>query len=113
MVYNQRTYQKLILQFLTLNSIINNTDRKDALYGLCGYYIIDVKTMDDKIFFLNALRFNNNYQLFEIILKDLSQFKNFFRQKDLVDNILSMLSSVIFNKLSKTEEEKFKHLLRF
>ena len=95
----------------TLANIFKYTKQNNALYILCGYYILNVHTKDELSFFITYTKDSNSYQLFKLILKDVSQEKDFYRRKDTVDNMLSMLSSIIYNKITKKEEENIISLI--
>jgi hypothetical protein len=88
----------------TLSRISCHTERRDALYALCGYYMLETKTLKDKERFFSDLRRECHYELFIIILQDLSQYKNFYRQKNFVDDIAYVLPSIV-DKMSEDEKD--------
>jgi len=93
------TIQKAISSLANISFF---TKRKDALYSLVGYYTLATKDLNDKEFFFLSLRRMCNYELFSIILQDISQYKNFYRKKYFVDEIALTLSSI----LCKIDEDK-------
>ncbi len=47
----------------TLATITQLTERKDALYALCGYYILEIESTDDIELFFDAIRNLDSIQL--------------------------------------------------
>jgi len=48
--------KKISSALTTLATITHLTKRKDALYALCGYYLLEIKNMDEIEFFFDATR---------------------------------------------------------
>ena len=71
----------------TLAAMAYITKRKDALYLLVGYYILEIKDLNDKESFFISLGYMCNYELMCIVLQDISQYKDFYRKKLFVDSI--------------------------
>ena len=86
----------------TLSGVSCRTKRRDALYALCGYYTLEAKTLEDKMYFVNALRNECHYELYTIILQDLSQYKDLFRQKLFTSHLASLAYSLVF-RISEEE----------
>ncbi len=101
------TIQKTIS---TLASISFFTKRKDVLYSLVGYYVLETKDLNDKELFFMSLSRMCNYKLFSMILQDVSQYKNFYRKKYFVDEITSTLSSIA-NKINEDEKNKLELII--
>ncbi len=87
----------------TLATITKLTKRKDALYALCGFYLLEIKCIDDIEFFLDATRNSYSIEIFKLILKDISKDKNIFRRKLFIDDIIRNLAAIIMN--ANTEEK--------
>ena len=95
----------------TLASITKNTNRRDALYALCGYYALEAKSIDEIEFFFRATRSSYSFELYKLILVDLSRNKNVYRQRTLIDDFLYTFSGVIIN-CSETEIDEVKAIIQ-
>lgn len=73
---------------VTLSAMMSIGKRKDALYLLCGYYSVVLKELKEKSIFIGYIRDWQNYEFLKFVLTDLAQYKDFYRQKDII-NILS------------------------
>jgi len=87
----------------TLATISKLTKRKDALYALCGYYILETVSTDDIELFLDAIRNSDSIELLMLILKDLAKDKNIFRRRILIDDFIERLSA---STISADEKDK-------
>ncbi len=77
----------------TLSAIAFVANRKDALYLLCGYYSVELKNLNDKGIFLEYIGFSRtNYYFLEFLLTDLSNYKNLYRNKKIIDFLLYSFS---------------------
>ena len=95
----------------TLSSIVSITKRKDALYALLGYYLLEINSTEEIENFFDLTKNSNSIDLCMIILKDISKHKNIFRKKLFIDNFLRNLSGVII--CAKDEEiDKIKDLIQ-
>ena len=89
----------------TLTTIINLTKRRDALYALCGYYLLEVEDIDGIEFFFDAIRNLNSIELLKLILKDISEDKNIYRRKLFIDNFLEKLAIALIKANAKDKNE--------
>ena len=87
----------------TLATITKLTKRKDALYALCGYYILEIVSIDDIELFFDAIRNLDSIELLKLILKDLAKDKNIFRRRLFIDDFLRRLSA---STISADENDK-------
>ena len=87
----------------TLATITQLTKRRDALYALCGYYILEIESIDGIELFFDAIRSLDSIQLLKLILKDIAKEKYMFRRKLFIDTFLRKLSASI---LSGDEKDK-------
>jgi hypothetical protein len=94
----------------TLSAMVSIANRKDALYLLCGYYTTQLKELSDKSIFINYITNWNNYEFLEFVITDMSQYKNFYRQRDIVDNICKAL--YYRNKFSTEQENILKSIIK-
>jgi hypothetical protein len=81
----------------TLATITQLTKRKDALYALCGYYLLEIKNMDEIELFLDATRNVYSIELSKLILKDISKERNIFRRRVFIDDFLRKISTSVIN----------------
>ena len=89
----------------TLVTITQLTERRDALYVLCGYYILEIKNIDDIELFFDAIRNLDSIELLKLILKDIAKDKNVFRRRLFIDTFLRKLSASIISADEKDENE--------
>ncbi len=85
--------KKISSALTTLATITQLTKRKDALYALCGYYLLEIENMDGIEFFLDATRNLYSIELSKLILKDISKEQNIFRRRIFIDDFLRKLST--------------------
>ena len=90
----------------TLAGVSYYTKRKDALYPLIGYYIIETNNLTDKESFFQMIHSNCNYQLYKIILKDVAQYSNFFRKSHFVHLLVTSMPSYKMSEKEKNEIEE-------
>ncbi len=95
----------------TLASITKNTNRRDALYALYGYYAIEAKSMDEIEFFFRATMYSYSFELYKLILIDLSKNKNVYRQKKFIHDFLYTFSAIIIN-CNETEINEVKAIIQ-
>jgi hypothetical protein len=76
----------------TLSLIAKITDRKDVLYVLVGYYMTEVRTIDEMVNFFHGTRAASTIDLYMMILKDLVKIKDISRQRLFVNDFLSDLA---------------------
>ena len=89
----------------TLVTITQLSERRDALYVLCGYYILEIKKIIDDIeLFFDAIRNIDSIELLKLILKDIAKDKNVFRRRLFIDTFLRKLSASI---ISADEKDKY------
>ena len=93
----------------TLSAMVSIANRKDALYLLCGYYTTQLKELSDKSIFINYITNWNNYEFLEFILSDMSKYKNFYRQKDIINNLCNAL--YYRDKFSEEQENILKSII--
>ncbi len=89
----------------TLATITQLTERKDALYALCGYYILEIESIDDVELFFDAIRNLDSIQLLKLILKDIAKEKYMFRRRLFIDTFLRKLSASIITAVEKDKSE--------
>lgn len=89
----------------TLATITNLTKRRDALYALCGYYLLEIENIDEIEFFFDAIRNLDSIELLKLILKDISQEKNIFRRRLFIDDFFRKLSIAITKANAKDKNE--------
>ena len=74
----------------TLSSIVSITKRKDALYALLGYYLLEINSTEEIEKFFDLTKNTNSIDLYRLILQDISKHKNIFRKK-----LFSAINSII------------------
>lgn len=89
----------------TLATITNLTKRRDALYALCGYYLLEIENIDEIEFFFDAIRNSDSIEFLKLILKDISQEKNIFRRRLFIDDFFRKLSMAITKANAKDKNE--------
>ena len=89
----------------TLATITQLTKRKDALYALCGYYLLEIEHIDDIKLFFDAIRNLDSIELLKLILKDISEDGNIFRRKVFIDDLLRKLSTSVIKADEKNRNE--------
>ena len=89
----------------TLVTITHLTKRRDALYALCGYYILEIECIDDIELFFDAIRNLDSVQLLKVILKDIAKEKNIFRRRLFMDTFLRKLSASMITADEKNKNE--------
>lgn|GEM_PF-1405730 len=94
----------------TLSSAYYYIQREDALEALTQYYQQQMHNLDDIEFFFDAVGNQCNYALYKMILKDLSQNKNFYRKKHLVNKVLNQLS-FIHDELSDDDKDELVNII--
>ncbi len=95
----------------TLSSIVSITKRKDALYALLGYYLLEINSTEEIEKFFDLTKNTNSIDLYRLILQDISKHKNIFRKKLFIDDFLRNLSGVTMH--AKDEElNKIKEIIQ-
>lgn len=89
----------------TLVTITQLTKRRDALYALCGYYILEIESIHDIELFFDTIRNLDSIQLLKLILKDIAKEKNMFRRRLFMDTYLRKLSASIITADEKDKNE--------
>ncbi len=89
----------------TLVTITQLTKRRDALYALCGYYILEIKSIDDIELFFDAIRNSDSIELLKLILRDIAKDKNVFRRSLFIDTFLRELSASLISADEKDKNE--------
>jgi hypothetical protein len=74
--------------------------RKDSLYALVGYYVMEVKTLEQIEFFFKETKSIRSPDLAYLILKDLTQFKEASKHRLLINDFLNHLSDIQVLKTS-------------
>lgn len=97
--------KKINSAITTLATITQLTKRKDALYALCGYYILEIETIDDIELFFDAIRNLNSIQLLKLVLKDIAKEKNMFRRRLFINTFQRKLSASIITAGDKDKNE--------
>jgi hypothetical protein len=97
--------EKINSALTTLATITQQTKRKDALYALCGYYILEIETIDDIELFFDAIRNLNSIQLLKLVLKDIAKDKNMFRRRLFINTFQRKLSASIITAGDKDKNE--------
>lgn len=96
---------KISSALTTLATITQLTKRKDTLYALCGYYLLEIENMDEIEFFFDATRNSNSIELSKLILKDISEDRNIFRRRVFIDDFLRKLSTSVIKADEKDRNE--------
>ena len=102
--------KKIRSALTTLATITQLTKRKDALYALCGYYLLEIENMDEIEFFLDATRNLYSIELSKLILKDISKDRNIFRRRIFIDDFLRNLSTSVI-KADERDRNEIKLLI--
>ena len=102
---------KILSALNTLASITKCTNRRDALYALYGYYALEMKSIDEIEFFFQATRFSFSFELYKLILIDLSKNKNAYRQRRFIDDFIYSFSAVTIN-CDETEISEVKAIIQ-
>ena len=97
--------KKINSALTTLATITKLTKRRDALYALCGYYLLEIENIDEIEFFFDAIRGLDSIELLKLILKDISEDKNIFRRRLFIDDFLRKLSIAIIKANAKDKNE--------
>jgi len=100
-----RNKKKARSAITSLAAIIKLGGRKDALYALCGYYILEVEHIDDIELFFDAVRNIDSLELLKLILKDITKYKNIFRRRLFIEDFLRRLSSSMLKSDAKFKNE--------
>ena len=88
-----------------LATITKLTKRRDALYALCGYYLLEIENIDDIELFFDAIRNLDSIELLKLILKDISEDRNIFRRRVFIDDFLRKLSTSVIKADEKDRNE--------
>ena len=76
------------------------------LFGaICGYYILEIKSIDDIELFFDAIRNLESIELLKLILKDIAKDKNVFRRRLFVEPFLRKLSASMISAAEKDKNE--------
>lgn len=100
-----KSIEKRYSALTTLVTITQLTKRRDALYALCGYYILEIKNIDDIELFLDAIRNLDSIELLKLISKDITKDTNVFRRRLLIDTFRRKLSASIISAGGKDKNE--------
>jgi len=94
----------------TLAAITRLGCRKDSLYALAGYYVLEVHSLEEIEFFFNAIQPFAPADLGYMMLRDLSQKKEACRHKTLMDDLSKDIGR-ISRDASPGTREKFIELV--
>lgn len=88
----------------TLAAITKIGRRKDSLYALAGYYVLEVHTIEEIEFFFNAIRPLVSTELGYLILKDLTRKKEASRHRTLMGDFFNYVGQISRDAASGTRE---------
>ena len=97
--------KKINSALTTLATITQLTKRRDALYALCGYYLLEIENIDEIEFFFDAIRNLDSIELLKLTLKDISEDRNIFRHRVFIDDFLRKLSTSVIKADEKDRNE--------
>jgi len=97
--------KKINSALTTLATITKLTKRRDALYALCEYYLLEIENIDEIEFFFDAIRGLDSIELLKLILKDISEDRNIFRRRVFIDDFLRKLSTSVIKADEKDKNE--------
>ena len=97
--------KKINSALTTLATITKLTKRRDTLYALCGYYLLEIENIDEIEFFFDAIRGLDSIELLKLILKDISEDRNIFRRRVFIDDFLHKLSTSVIKADEKDRNE--------
>ena len=97
--------KKINSALTTLATITQLTKRRDALYALCGYYLLEIENIDEIEFFFDAIRNLDSIELLKLTLKDISEDRNIFRRRVFIDDFLRKLSTSVIKADEKDRNE--------
>ena len=70
--------------------------RKEIIYVLCGYYVVKIKGFAQIERFFDQLNFCYHIELFKLMLKDLAEIKDLYRNRCFIDSFISALHSAVY-----------------
>ncbi len=95
----------------TLATIANLTDRRDILYALAGYYSLEIKNIPDIKSFFKRVRESYSFDIYKLILKDISKDKNIYRQKLFIDDFINSFA-VTLDNITEVEISEVKTIIK-
>ncbi len=82
--------------------------RRDCLIALAGYYMLEVRSIDDSEFFIIATQLAHSPELAHIVLNDLTRNREVSRHRLFINDLINILDTVI----RKSTPEQAESLMR-
>ena len=93
---------------LTVAYAAQVSGRRDCLIALAGYYVLEVRSIDDSEFFITATQIAHSPELAHIVLNDLTRNREVSRHRLFINDLINILDTVI----RKSTPEQAESLMR-
>ncbi len=94
----------------TLASAAEFSNRKDCIMVLAGYYVLEVRSIDDLESFISATRLADSGELAHIVMKDIVRNRDISRRRLLIDDIVKIVRT-ISRKFGDEQIEALKQMI--
>ena len=85
-------------------------DRRDCLIALAGYYVLEVRSIDDLEFFIKATQLAHSPELAHIVLNDLIRNREVSRRRLFINDLVNLVGT-IFRKSTPEQAESLTQLI--
>ncbi len=122
-IYKKINIQSLLIDLQSKNSdlidsalsslatIANITNRRDILYALGGYYSLEIKNILGIKSFFQRVKESYSFDIYKLILKDISKDKNIYRQKLFIDDFINSFA-VTLDNITEVEISEVKTIIK-
>ena len=95
---------------LTIAYAAQLTGRRDCLIAIAGYYVLEVRSIDDSEFFINTTKLAHSPELARIVMNDLTRKREISRHRVFINELINILSTIIL-KSSPEQTESLMQLI--
>ena len=93
---------------LTIAYAAQVSDRRDCLIALAGYYVLEVRSIDDSEFFIKTTKLAHSPELAHVVLNDLVRHREVSRRRLFINDLVNLIETIIM----KSTPEQAESLMR-
>jgi hypothetical protein len=100
--------EKIRTALLTIAYAAQVSERRDCLIALAGYYVLEVRSIDDSELFIETTKLAHSPELALIVLKDLTLNREVSRHRIFINDLINIIRTII----RKSTPEQAESLMR-
>jgi len=87
--------EKVRTALLTIACAAQVSGRRDCLIALAGYYVLEVRSIDDSEFFIATTKLAHSPELAHVVLNDLIRYREVSRRRIFINDLINILDTII------------------